>query len=89
MRNGTGSDRTAAVWASVRRPGDAGESSDSHQPGITLSRVNVMSQQTNREISHARHIVIHANISDPAEAKRGLDEEVKPMIKGAPSFLGA
>ncbi len=88
MRNGTGSDRTAAVWASVRRPGDAGESSDSHEPGIALSRVNVMSQQTNREMSHAA-IVIHANISGPAEAKRGLDEEVIPMMKGAPGFLGA
>ena len=34
-------------------------------------------------------IVIHANISNLAEAKRGLDEEVIPMIKGAPGFLGA
>ena len=34
-------------------------------------------------------IVIHANISDLAEAKRGLDEEVIPMIKGAPGFVGA
>ncbi len=34
-------------------------------------------------------IVIHANISDLAEAKRGLDEDVIPMIKGAPGFLGA
>ncbi len=34
-------------------------------------------------------IVIHANISGPAEAKRGLDEEVIPMMKGAPGFLGA
>jgi hypothetical protein len=34
-------------------------------------------------------IVIHANISDLAEAKRGLDEEVIPMMKGAPGFLGA
>ena len=34
-------------------------------------------------------IVIHANISDRAEAKRGLDEEVIPMMKGAPGFLGA
>jgi len=34
-------------------------------------------------------IVIHASISDLAEAKRGLDEEVIPMMKGAPGFLGA
>ncbi len=36
---------------------------------------------------HAR--VIHANISDLAEAKRGLDEEVIRGIKGAPGFVGA
>jgi microsomal dipeptidase-like Zn-dependent dipeptidase len=36
---------------------------------------------------HAR--VTHANIADLAEAKRGLDEEVIPMIKGAPGFVGA
>ena len=34
-------------------------------------------------------IVIHANVSDVAEAKRGLDEEIIPMMKGAPGFLGA
>jgi hypothetical protein len=34
-------------------------------------------------------IVIHANISDLSEAKRGLDEEVLPMMKGAPGFVGA
>jgi hypothetical protein len=34
-------------------------------------------------------IVIHANITDQAEAKRGLDEDVIPMMKGAPGFLGA
>lgn len=34
-------------------------------------------------------IVIHANIHDPAEAKRGLDENVVPMIKHAPGFVGA
>jgi hypothetical protein len=34
-------------------------------------------------------IVIHANISDLAEARRGLREEVIPMMKGAPGFLGA
>lgn len=34
-------------------------------------------------------IVIHANISDLAEAKRGLGEEVIPMMKGAPGFLAA
>jgi len=32
--------------------------------------------------------VIHANISDLAEAKRGL-EEVIPTMKGAPGFIGA
>ena len=36
---------------------------------------------------HAR--LVHANISDLAEAKRGLDDEVLPMIKGAPGFVGA
>ncbi len=34
-------------------------------------------------------IVIHANISDLVEAKRGLDEEVVPMMKQAPGFVGA
>jgi hypothetical protein len=34
-------------------------------------------------------IVIHANIHDPAEAKRGLDADVIPMIKNAPGFVGA
>lgn len=34
-------------------------------------------------------IVIHANITNLAEAKRGLHEEVLPMMKGAPGFLGA
>jgi hypothetical protein len=34
-------------------------------------------------------IVIHANIHDPAEAKRGLDETVLPMIKNAPGFVAA
>jgi hypothetical protein len=34
-------------------------------------------------------IVIHATITDLAEAKRGLAEEVIPMMKGAPGFLGA
>ncbi len=36
---------------------------------------------------HSR--VVHANISDLAEAKRGLDEEVIATIKGAPGFVGA
>jgi hypothetical protein len=36
---------------------------------------------------HAR--VIHADIADLAEAKRGLNEQVIPTIKGAPGFLGA
>ena len=35
---------------------------------------------------HAR--VIHANMADLAEAKRGLDEDI-PGIKAAPGFLGA
>ncbi len=34
-------------------------------------------------------IVIHADIVDLAEAKRGLNEEVIPMMKEAPGFLGA
>lgn len=34
-------------------------------------------------------IVIRADISDIAEAKRGLSEEVIPNMKGAPGFLGA
>jgi hypothetical protein len=34
-------------------------------------------------------IVVHVNIHDPAEAKRALDEEIIPMIKGAPGFVGA
>ncbi len=33
--------------------------------------------------------VIHATISDLAEAKRGLDEEVLPAIKRSSGFLGA
>ena len=33
--------------------------------------------------------VIHANITDLAEAKRGLAEEVIPSIAGAPGFVGA
>jgi hypothetical protein len=33
--------------------------------------------------------VIHAGITDLAEAKRGLDQEVIPMMKGAPGFVGA
>jgi hypothetical protein len=36
---------------------------------------------------HAR--VIHANISDLAEAKRGLDEDVIQGLKGTRGFLGA
>jgi hypothetical protein len=34
-------------------------------------------------------IVIHATITDLAEAKRGLDEEILPMMKGFPGFLSA
>lgn len=33
--------------------------------------------------------VAHVNIRDRAEAKRGLDEEILPMIKDAPGFVGA
>ena len=36
---------------------------------------------------HAR--VIHAIVSDLAEAKRGLDEEDIRSLKGAPGFVGA
>lgn len=36
---------------------------------------------------HAR--VIHADITNLAEAKRGLEEEVIPRITGAPGFVGA
>ena len=34
-------------------------------------------------------IVIHANIHDPVEAKRGLDEDLIPTMKNAPGFVGA
>jgi hypothetical protein len=34
-------------------------------------------------------IVIHANILDRAEATRGVDDQVIPMLKGAPGFLSA
>ena len=34
-------------------------------------------------------IVIHANVNNLTEAKRGLEEEVLPMMKGAPGFVGA
>ena len=34
-------------------------------------------------------IVIRSDITDLTEAKRGLSEEVLPMIKGAAGFLGA
>jgi hypothetical protein len=33
--------------------------------------------------------VVHANINDLAEAKRGLDEQVLPTLKSAPGFVGA
>jgi hypothetical protein len=33
--------------------------------------------------------IVHANISDPAEAKRGIDETVIPGMKQAAGFLGA
>jgi hypothetical protein len=34
-------------------------------------------------------IVVHVNVHDRAEAKKGLDEEVIPMMKNAPGFVGA
>lgn len=34
-------------------------------------------------------IVFHVNIHDQAEAKRALDQEIIPMLKGAPGFVGA
>jgi len=34
-------------------------------------------------------IVIHANITDLADAKQGLNDQVLPMMKRAPGFLGA
>jgi hypothetical protein len=33
--------------------------------------------------------VVHVNIHDQAEAKRALDQEFIPMLKGAPGFVGA
>lgn len=33
--------------------------------------------------------VIHADIHDLAEAKRGIEEDVIPMMKKAPGFKGA
>jgi len=33
--------------------------------------------------------IVHVNIHDEAEAKRALDQEVIPMLRGAPGFLGA
>jgi hypothetical protein len=33
--------------------------------------------------------VIHADIHDGAEAKKGLDEQVLPMLKQAAGFVGA
>lgn len=34
-------------------------------------------------------IVIHADINDRAAAVRGLEQEVLPMMQGAPGFVGA
>lgn len=34
-------------------------------------------------------IVVHVNIHDQAEAKRALDQELIPMLRGAPGFVGA
>lgn len=33
--------------------------------------------------------VVHVKIQDRAEAKRALDQEFIPMLKGAPGFVGA
>jgi len=33
--------------------------------------------------------VVHVNIQDQAEAKRALDQEFIPMLRGAPGFVGA
>jgi hypothetical protein len=33
--------------------------------------------------------VVHANIHDRAEAERGLNEEILPMLKDAPGFVAA
>lgn len=33
--------------------------------------------------------VVHVSIKDQAEAKRALDEEFIPMLRGAPGFVGA
>jgi hypothetical protein len=40
-----------------------------------------------RLIMHAT--VVHVNIHDQAEAKRALDQELIPMLRGAPGFVGA
>lgn len=34
-------------------------------------------------------MVIHANLHDRAEAKGSLNDEVIPMMKGMPGFVGA
>ena len=34
-------------------------------------------------------VIIHADIHDLAEAKRGIEEDVIPMIKNAQGFRGA
>ena len=33
--------------------------------------------------------VVHVTIHDQAEAKRALDQEFIPMLRGAPGFVGA
>ena len=33
--------------------------------------------------------VVHVNIHDLAEAKRALDQEFIPLLRGAPGFVGA
>jgi hypothetical protein len=44
-------------------------------------------QERERLIMHAT--VVHVNIHDQAEAKRALDQEFIPMLRGAPGFVGA
>jgi len=34
-------------------------------------------------------LVVHANITDLSGAKRALDEQVLPMMRAAPGFVGA
>jgi hypothetical protein len=34
-------------------------------------------------------VVVHANLTDVAEATKGLQESVLPMVKSGPGFVGA